>query len=293
MLRKILFSLLIFSNLFTYQLLVARDLTKPALMLAKVYHQGIDLQDYWVSEKYDGVRAVWNGTQLVSRGGNIYHAPDWFTSGFPNMSLDGELWISRQTFEQLVNTVRDQKPDEQAWKKVKFMVFDLPNSTEIFDKRLNALKTIVNDLNIPWLQVVKQWKVVSHQQLMEQLEHHTEAGAEGLMLHRGSSIYKAKRNGDLLKVKPYQDAEAIIIDHIPGKGKYKDQLGALLVEIPSGKRFRIGTGFTDKERLNPPEIGTTITYQYWGKTKNGIPRFASFLRIRSDDFLQTKKMPKK
>ncbi len=293
MVRKILLSFLIISNLFSYQVLVARDLPKPALMLAKVYHQGINLDEYWVSEKYDGVRTIWNGKQLVSRGGNIYHAPDWFIARFPSISLDGELWIARQTFEQLVNTVRDQEPDEQAWKQVKFMVFDLPNSTEIFDKRLNALKTLVNDLNIPWLQFVKQWKVESHQQLMEQLEVYTKEGAEGLMLHRGSSIYKAKRNGDLLKVKPYQDAEAIIVDHIPGKGKYKDQLGALLVEMPSGKRFRIGTGFSDKERLNPPDIGTTITYQHWGKTKNGIPRFASYLRIRSDESLNTKKMPKK
>jgi DNA ligase-1 len=100
------------------------------------------------------------------------------------------------------------------------------------------------------------------------------------MLHRGSSLYVGKRNGDLLKLKPYEDAEAVVIKHLPGKGKFTNMMGAIIVEIPEGKQFKIGTGFTHKERYNPPEIGSTITYQYRGKSKNGIPRFASFLRIR-------------
>ena len=57
-------------------------------------------------------------------------------------------------------------------------------------------------------------------------------------------------------------------------------LGALLVENGDGLRFRIGTGFKDKDRKNPPPIGTVITYKYFGKTNKGLPRFASFLRKR-------------
>jgi len=261
--------------------LYARDLPKPALMLANVYHEGINLNEYWVSEKYDGVRAIWNGNQLVSRGGNIYHAPKWFVENFPKQKLDGELWFGRQQFELVVSTVRDKIPDDEAWKKIKFMVFDMPELTTSFDDRLKQMKTTIKIINTPWVQTVRQWKVANHSTLMSELEKITKAGAEGLMLHKGSSLYKGKRNGDLLKVKLYQDAEAVVVKHIRGKGKYSDMLGAMVVEMPNGTQFKIGSGFTDLQRKTPPEIGKTITYQYRGKTKNGIPRFATFLRIRA------------
>ena len=264
--------------------LFGRDFPKPDLMLANVYHKGLALENYWVSEKYDGVRAIWDGQQLISRGGNIYHAPKWFIENFPRQKLDGELWISRQSFELLVSTVRDDVPSDSAWKMVKFMVFDMPeNSGEQsmpFDIRLERLNNVIHEADIKWLIVVKQWKVKDHQALMKQLDEITKAGAEGLMLHRGSSLYVGKRNGDLLKLKPYEDAEAVVIKHLPGKGKFTNMLGAIIVEMPEGKQFKIGTGFSNKERARPPEIGSTITYQYRGKSKNGIPRFASFLRIR-------------
>ena len=281
MIQKLLIGVCFFLTSASTNLIYARDLPKPALMLANSYHSGINLSEYWVSEKYDGVRAIWNGKQLVSRGGNIYHAPHWFTKDLPSQRLDGELWIARQKFEAVVSTVRDKQPDDEAWKSIKFMVFDMPDSNEVFNKRIPLINTTVKNSNIPWLKVVKQWKVSSHQELMSQLKTITDKGAEGLMLHRGSSIYKGVRNGDLLKVKPYRDDEAIVIKHIEGKGKYKGLMGALLVEMPNGIQFKIGSGFSDQERHNPPKIGQTITYRYRGKTKNDVPRFASFLRIRN------------
>ena len=273
-------ALLIFISLLPNNL-YARDLVKPALMLANIYHNGINLDEYWVSEKYDGVRAIWNGKKLVSRGGNIYHAPKWFTDPLPNKKLDGELWIARQAFEQVVSTVRDKSPDNAAWKKIKFMVFDMPELTTSFDRRLPQIKATIKEIDTPWVKMVKQWKVSNHSALMKELKIITDAGAEGLMLHKGSSFYRGKRSGDLLKVKPYEDAEAVVIKHLKGKGKYTNMLGAMIVEMPDGKLFKIGSGFTDAERQAPPAIGQTITYQYRGKTKNGIPRFATYLRVRT------------
>jgi len=261
----------------------ARDVPKPEIMLAKVYHQGLDLNDYWVSEKYDGVRALWDGEKFISRGGNIYHAPDWFIADFPKQRLDGELWISRQSFELLVSTVSDRQPDDNAWRKVKFMVFDIPDVKEPFSKRIPKINTLIQDSEIPWLKAVEQSKVTDHDELMRRLELITKHGAEGLMLHKGSALYRAKRSGDLLKVKSHDDAEATVIAHIPGKGKYTDMLGAIRVETKDAKVFKIGTGFTDEQRHNPPEIGAVITFRYRGKTKNGIPKFASFLRVRTDE----------
>ena len=163
---------LFFMNSYSSELLKEKNKlkSKPQLMLANIYHEGIDLDKYWVSEKYDGVRVIWNGKQLISRGGNIYHAPKWFTNNFSSQKLDGELWISRQSFELLISTVRDSIPDDSAWRKVKFMVFDLPNSPLVFDDRINCMKRVVDDREIPWLQRVKQWKVATHTDLMKQLK---------------------------------------------------------------------------------------------------------------------------
>ncbi len=255
----------------------------PKLALAKVYQQTEDIDQYWVSEKLDGVRAYWNGKKLISKQGNVYHAPEWFTNGFPTQPLDGELWIKRSTFEQLVSTVRKDKPIDSEWKQVKYMIFDLPGSGSNFTERLTELHQLLGDHDNPYCQLITQYRVADHDELQKKLKTVIKLGGEGLMLHRGDSIYKAGRTSDILKVKTFQDAEAVVIAHLPGKGKYEDMLGAILVEMPDGKRFKIGTGFKDKDRKNPPAIGSQITYKYFGLTRKGIPKFASFLRIRKAD----------
>lgn len=252
----------------------------PALLLSNIYRDDINLRDYWVSEKFDGVRAYWNGKHLLSRQGNIYHAPDWFTSALPDTKLDGELWIGRGKFELLSGIVRRQSASPSDWSNIKYMVFDLPVSQEIFDERLKLLRTIITKINNPHIQMVEQHKVSSHEALMRKLDTIVGQGAEGLMLHRGSSVYKNTRSDDLLKLKKYLDAEAIVIAHVPGKGKLKGLLGSLEVETSNNIRFKIGTGFSDAERRNPPAIGSVITYRYFGLTNKGTPRFASFVRVK-------------
>ncbi|MFT5657777.1 MAG: DNA ligase-1 [Gammaproteobacteria bacterium] len=252
----------------------------PELQLSNIYSDDITLQNYWVSEKYDGVRAFWNGKQLISRQGNIIQSPDWFTAPLPQIPLDGELWIARGQFDRLSGIVRHQTPNESDWHKVNYMVFDLPASTQTFDHRLKTLKALINKINRPFIQMVQQEKISSHEILMHRLDAIVDQGGEGLMLHLGSSTYKKYRSNDLLKLKKYDDAEAIVIKHLSGKGKYEGMLGSILVETKTKHRFKIGSGFSDAERKNPPEIGSTITYKYFGLTNNGIPRFASFLRIR-------------
>ena len=259
----------------------------PPLMLAKVYHPGLDLQDYWVSEKYDGMRGYWDGKQLLTRGGERVIAPVWFTAGWPDVPMDGELWAGRGAFQQTVSTVRKQTPDDDAWRSIRFMVFDLPAHGGTFTQRIPALTAHIQKIDQPWLQAVPQWKVANHQALGKLLTLNVKAKGEGLMLHRGASLYRGGRSDDLLKVKTHEDAEARVVGHLPGQGKYAGSLGALLVEMPtvSGQkplRFKIGTGLSDAERSSPPPIGATVTYRFQGFNDSGIPRFASFLRIRSD-----------
>lgn len=254
----------------------------PALLLAKTYNDTVNLNDYWVSEKLDGVRAYWDGNQLISRQGNPFNPPAWFIADFPAYPLDGELWMGRNSFDLVSGIVRRLTPDDESWRNIEYRIFDLPlrDSDLTFDQRLARLRSLINQADLPHLQMVKQFKVADETALMKELDRVVELGGEGLMLHRGQSLYRAARSDDLLKLKTYEDAEAVVIAHLPGKGKYQGMMGALLVEIEGKRRFKIGTGFSDEDRADPPAIGVLITYKYFGRTNSGLPRFASFLRVR-------------
>ncbi|QTD43709.1 DNA ligase [Ottowia testudinis] len=256
----------------------------PALLLAGRYRPGIDLRDWWVSEKYDGVRGHWDGRQLRTRGGEPISAPAWFTAGWPATPLDGELWAGRSRFEQVQSTVARQQPDDAAWHGLRYMVFDLPAHPGTFTERLAALNGTVSTIDKSWVQAVPQRKVASDAELQVLLREIVRGGGEGLMLHRGASLYRAGRGDDLLKLKTHDDAEARVVAHLPGKGKHAGRLGALMIETPDGKRFALGTGFTDAQRADPPPVGSWVTYRFRGvHESSGLPRFASFVRVRADE----------
>ncbi|MEH6578647.1 MAG: DNA ligase [Amphritea sp.] len=252
---------------------------KPALQLARVYSGDLNLSQYWVSEKLDGVRGYWNGMRLLTRQGHTIKAPEWFVAHLPAEPLDGELWIARGLFDQVSGIVRSEQAADSKWRQVKYMLFDLPDHQGTFDARLNALKLLIAEVDRPWIQLIPQRRIASEDELFALLDQVVADDGEGLMLHRDSSLYQQGRTNDLLKLKHWLDAEAQVIAQLPGKGKFTGMLGALLVETPEGIRFKLGSGFTDKQRENPPEIGSFVTYKYTGKTTNGVPRFASFMRV--------------
>lgn len=252
------------------------------VMLANVYRPGTALADYWVSEKYDGVRGYWDGRRLWTRNGEPISPPGWFTAGWPAVPMDGELWAGRGRFTQAVSAVRQQVPDEDAWRAMRFMVFDLPAHGGVFDARLDALRALLLPLDSSSIKLVPQRKVATEAALNALMRETVRSGGEGLMLHRGASLYRAERNDDLLKLKPHEDADARVLAHLPGQGKYAGQMGALVVETPTGQRFRIGSGFTDSQRRDPPAVGSWISYRHRGFHDSGLPRFATFLRERPD-----------
>jgi DNA ligase 1 len=274
------FRLVLLGVLMSFGTLVQADV--PTILLAKVYQDGLDVNQYLVSEKLDGVRAIWDGKKLVSRQGNVFNAPVWFTQRFPRVALDGELWIARGAFEQVSGTVRKQTPEHSAWQLVKYYVFELPDAKGDFASRYQDIEQLVAASKSPYLKAVKQQHVQSKHALQQWLKQVVAAKGEGLMLHRADAEYVTGRNDALLKLKPYLDAEAKVIDHIAGKGRLTGKMGALLVETPEGLQFKLGTGFSDVERTNPPAIGSTVTYSYKDKTTKGKPKFASFLRVRID-----------
>ncbi|MAD43416.1 MAG: DNA ligase [Oceanospirillaceae bacterium] len=255
----------------------------PALMLAQVYQPGIDVEQYLVSEKLDGVRAYWDGTRLRTRSGRYIQVPQWFTHGFPDTPLDGELWAGRERFSWASGVVRRQQPVEDDWRQMRFMVFDLPAMAAPFTERYRTLKKLVNAATNSQLQLVRQRPVSSADEVEALLQQVTASGGEGLMLKRADSLYQLSRSDDLLKVKITQDDEATVVGYVPGEGKYQGQMGAVVVRMEDGREFRIGSGFSDAERQSPPALGSRITFAYNGLTKTGLPRFARFLRIRPEE----------
>ena len=215
---------------------------------------------------------------MVSRAGNLFHVPEWFTKDFPSIPLDGELWTGRGQFSELVSIVR-RKGADADWGKVRYFIFDAPQIEGGFEKRIEFAHHWFLEHPNQFVEVLDQQICDGEEHLRKRLGEIESLGGEGLMLRRPDSLYTVGRSDNLLKVKTYEDAEATVIRHISGSGRNAGRLGSLLVELPNGIQFAIGTGFSDQERDNPPPVGSIITFKYYGFHKSGIPRFASFLRV--------------
>jgi DNA ligase-1 len=252
----------------------------PTLLLAERYRDDIDVSRYWVSEKLDGVRALWDGKLLRFRSGNPVPAPQWFVDALPRQPLDGELWLGRGSFDRLSAIVRRQTPDDAEWRRVRYMIFELPDTSGSFTDRIRGIETIVAAAGLPWLQAVPQFRLPDVAALQKKLRDIVHSGGEGLMLHRADAAYETGRSNALLKLTPWLDAEATVVAHLPGKGKYSGMTGALQMEMPDGRRFALGSGLSDALRRNPPPVGTLVTYRYRELTKSGLPRFPRYLRVR-------------
>jgi DNA ligase-1 len=260
----------------------ARARTAPNVMLAREAPADADPRGWLVSEKFDGVRALWDGRQLRFRSGDTVSAPAWFTAGLPAQALDGELWLDRARFEPLVATVRRARPVDAEWRAVRYLVFDLPAAPGPFGVRAARVQSLVAQQACPWLLGVEQWTIDQPAALQRRLQQVVAAGGEGLMLHRADAPWQAGRSDALLKLKPRHDADAVVTGHVPGQGRHAGRTGALKVRTPDGVDFLLGTGLSDAQRDHPPAVGRVVTFTHRGYTGGGVPRFASFLRLRDD-----------
>lgn len=259
-----------------------RTLTPPALLLAQPFTAAIDVPRYLVSEKLDGVRAHWDGHTLRFRSGHVVPAPAWFLARLPAQALDGELWAGRGQFEALSGWVRRELPSDEEWRRVRYMIFELPGHPGDFAQRAQMIDALVAKAAWAQLQAVRQFALPDQAALQRELNRVVAAGGEGLMLHRADAPYQTGRSDVLLKFKPVDDAEAVVIGHQPGRGRHAGRLGALVVRRADGQVFRIGTGLSDAARESPPPVGSTVTYTFRGLTRRGLPRFPSYWRLRND-----------
>ena len=264
------------------------QLIKPAS-----YNVHQNLEGWLMSEKFDGIRAYWDGQALFTKRGNIIHAPDFFISQLPPFALDGELWVGRQKFEEVASIVLDKTPTSD-WQKVSYLIFEVPNQPGNLVTRLNVLNRYLSSNPVRFLKVIEQKSIHSHAQVQAYMKRLVEQGAEGLIIRDGNQPFGSGLSQNIQKIKPTQDAECIVKGYTPGKGKYKGLVGAILCEPVKGsfnlsrlnnldnlnKPIKIGSGLTDDFRKQPPPTGSLVTFQYMGLTKNGLPRFPVFLRVR-------------
>lgn len=278
------FTLLLFGLLWLSLFLsfARADPQAPPVMSPYTWEPEMDIQGWWMSEKYDGIRGYWTGKQLISRVGNVFVTPPWFTANFPATPLDGELWIGRQTFQELSSIVLRQTPDEAGWKRVRYMIFDAPEAKGGFENRLDFARQWFDNHPNSAVTIVDHEICKDPSHLRQKLANIEAQGGEGLILRRPQSPYTVGRFRDILKVKTFEDADAVVIGYRPGQGRHEGRMGTLLVELPNGVQFAIGTGFKDAERDHPPPLGSTIKFKHHGFTKAGKPRFASFLRVREE-----------
>jgi DNA ligase-1 len=240
----------------------------------------LDPSLFLVSEKLDGVRAIWDGAVLRFRSGRTIAAPEWFLRALPAQALDGELWLDRKRFDPLSGAVRKVRPVDAEWRALRYMVFDAPAPDAVFEARAQRLQTVVERASLPWLIALEQTRLATAAGVQARLQQVAALGGEGLMLHRMDAPWQPGRSEAVRKLKLQPDDEARVVAHIEGKGKFEGQMGALLLEMPSGQRFALGTGFSAADRANPPPIGAQVTYRYRDRTPKGLPKFASYLRVR-------------
>lgn len=257
----------------------AKAATPPPLLLAQNAPSKLDPRGHLVSEKLDGVRAFWTGRRLLFRSGLEIAAPDWFTARLPSRALDGELWMGRGRFEAASAAVRRSKPNDAEWRALRYMLFELPHGAGGFEQRVAELKQLAESLSWSGLQLIEQARIETPAALHQRLREVVAAGGEGLMLHRADAAYASGRSELLLKLKPVDDGEAVVIAHEPGQGQLSGTLGALRLRSAEGREFSIGSGLSAALRREPPPIGSLVRYRFRGLTGSGLPRFATFVRV--------------
>lgn len=279
---------------------VAKNAKFELLKLSE--YKGQNVGGWLASEKLDGVRAYWDGRNLRSRNGKILAAPEAWSAHFPPFALDGELYTARGEFEKIQSTVMDKTPSVATWSEIKFYVFDVPEADGGLLERLSELEKFIakNPQAGQNLKIIKQVKVKDNAEFEAFAEHIVAKGGEGAVAREPNAPYERKRSKNALKYKKFKDAECEVTAINEGTGKYAGLMGSVtckalsvagsnsdeqndeLLQPASGVKFKIGSGFSDRDRANPPKIGSIITYKYQNLTAKGVPRFPVFLRVRED-----------
>lgn len=252
----------------------------PKLFSLKVYRDDLNVTGWVMSEKLDGVRAYWDGNQLISRSGRVLSPPQSFTQGFPSFALDGEIWSRRGEFEHIASIV-NTKENKAGWNELTYNIFEVPHQKGGLLQRLNVLEAYLHLHIAEKLHILNQIIVNDDEDVRSFFEKVIARGGEGIVLRDPNEAYYTGRTSSALKYKPFTDAECMVTAVIEGKGKFSGQLGAVKCDY-QGKIIKIGSGFTSEQRKRSFEIGTVVSFKYYGLTHLGNPKYPVFLRVRTD-----------
>jgi DNA ligase-1 len=254
---------------------------KPELLLLKAYDESVQVKGWLMSEKLDGVRAYWDGKKLLSRSGKEFAVPSWFTQDFPPFAIDGELWSKRGAFEN-ISSITSQKEPHIGWRELTYNIFEVPHQKGGLLQRLEVLKDYLDKKTNTPIRIIQQLTCKDSQHLKNYLHEIENKSGEGVVVRNPDALYIAQRTDQALKVKSFEDAECEVVGYKQGEGKFEDKVGSIKCKLENGKILHIGSGLTDENRANPPKVGSVITFGYQGLTKNGVPRFPVYLRIREE-----------
>jgi len=238
-----------------------------------------NINNYYISEKLDGIRAYWNTKELLTKNGNKIFAPKWFTKNFPPFELDGELFTKRNDFENIQSIVLSQE-EAKEWENITYNTFEVPNQKGDFKARLNFLQKWLDKNPNKFIKIIPQQKINNKDELNSFLDEVLAKNGEGVILKNYKLEYFTGRSENTLKVKKFLDDEAEVISQ---NFREDGTLKSLKVKLKNGVKFNLGNGFKNSDRLNPPKVGDIITFKYYGLTKNKKPKFASFLRVRQKE----------
>jgi len=264
---------------------------------------------WYMSEKFDGQRALWDGAKFVTRGSTtnyprVYpYVPSWFVALMPpGVALDGEFFIKRNAFQEIGFLKSKLKPNlsnqselDKKWGNIKYYVFDTPSVDLPFEERMDYLKKLVADRCKLFSKIksqgitecpliyTEQYLIESEEQLNKYYSELISNDAEGVMIRAPKVKYIPTRTRLILKLKPEEDSECTISGYKPGTGKYEGSLGSFECEMPNGKKFfvsgmsdSIRTEYINKKSEYYHPVGTVITYKYTFLTDDGIPRFPRY-----------------
>lgn len=287
------------------------------VMLAKKYMDFVDrdLGEFIITEKLDGIRCViikdCGRIQMLSRQGQFLlgfhdiieeakmYLPD-------NYVFDGELLLentenlkSKDLYRKTMKEVsKDGRKDN-----VQFHMFDLLPLDEFKNgksrkrciQRKFDLHDILDNDELKWIVEVPILYIGKDKnEVTKLLNKAIMADKEGVMLNNTNGLYECKRSSSILKCKVMQSCDCRIVGFQEGDGKYKDTLGAIIIEYKNkGNIVKVGSGYTDEDRRyiwnNRDKLLNTIAeIQYFEETTNQSGdgrislRFPVFLRLRSD-----------
>ncbi len=261
--------------LLLYVFLTLHATSDLPLQHAKIY-KNQNISTWVMSEKLDGIRGYWDGDAFYTKGGKRLSPPLEFTQGFPPFGLDGELWTKRQDFENIQSQVLAVG---SRWEGISYHIFEVPNAKGGFLQRLKKARAWFKIHSNQNVKIIPQYHCPDKKSLNTYLEQIIAKGGEGVMIKNPNLPYTAGRTSTMLKVKKAQDMEGIVVGinwHTDNK-----HLKSLILKLKNGVEFKLGNGFTKSQRLNPPSVGANVTFKYYGFSKYGKPKFASFIRVKA------------